>query len=432
MLKNKRKNVALPICYRIGICLFGAFAILLLLIPYAEAAPPSGGVSPTPLPAVTSTVVNLSVTKEALSPSDSTSIVDMPTALPAPATAATPNNAVISSPLDVDVTIISSDETSDAVAANQQDDEWRANAAAQGLSFCSRGRLSESDPNKAGIYQTIFANGVSGPSASYELREIRDSFLSDAITGEANPPSFIQHSSFMKGSAPIPQELLDMGEEAAAAFEEQAGSASDANGLLVTFGPPGVQAFGAWFGGLGSRSPLEGVGLDGDPRGGKLAYMRLFDADGRQIGPDRAIRPAQKEEQALCLDANGESTECGSIKTRWVGFVASQPIAQMLLVVGDDDDSDQLPACRVEADGGTEADFIAQCQAGDEHLSFVGPTICTDTILEVIAINDTNSSDDDVPLLTQATRDNPMQSLALTGAGLSLIGLFGFLWRKRR
>jgi len=431
--------------------LLGFFALLLLLIPYAEAAPPLGGVSPTPPPDVTATVLNLSVTKEALSPSDSTPLAEMPTALPAPLAdmptalpaalaAATPDNTVfnINSPLDLDIIMISSDETSDAVAANAQDDEWRAAAAAQGMAYCVRGTLSDSDPNSAGINDTLFGHNVTGLSISYSLREMNDEFMGSLITGEEDAQGIIENKAFMKEAAPIPQELLDLGEESI--FEEQVGSTNDANGLLFTFNSPGVKAFGAWFGGLASRAPLEGAGLDGDPRGGKLAYMRLFDAEGRKIGPDRPIRPAQKEGESLCLGANGERIECGSANTRWIGFVASQPIAQMLLVVGDHDDSDEQMACRVEADGGSEADFIAQCQAGEEHLSFVGPTICSEAILEEVAIDpiDLKSSHsvqksmNSDPILLQLTRDRPMQSLALTGAGISLIGLLGFWWRKRR
>lgn len=426
--------------------LLASFALLLLLIPYVEAAQPLGGVSSTPLPDITATVLNLSVTKDALSPSASTPLAEMPTALPAPLAdmptafpaslaAATPDYALLSSPLDPDIIMMSSDETSDAVAANAQDDEWRAAATAQGMTYCLRGTLSDSDPNRAGINDTLFGHNVTERSISYSLREINDGLMGRVITGEEDAQGMILNNAFMKETAPIPQELLDLAETSI--FEEQVGSTSEANGLLFTFSQPGVKAFGAWFGGLASRAPLEGAGLDGDPRGGKLAYMRLFDAEGRKIGPDRPIRPAQKEGESLCLHANGEPIDCAAANTRWIGFIASQPIAQMLLVVGDDDDSDEQLACRVEADGGSEADFIALCQAGDEHLSFVGPTICSETILEEATIDPidpipTKSSQSD-PTQPQLTRDNPLQSLALAGVGISLMALLllGFLWRKR-
>ncbi len=420
-------------------CLLCSFALLLLLIPYVEAAPPLGGVSPTP--DVTVTVLNLSVTKEALSPADSSPLAEMPTAVPAALVAATPDNSALNSPLDLDIIMISSDETSDAVAANAQDDEWRAAAAAQGIAYCVRGTLSDSDPNSAGINDTFFGDNMTGRSISYSLREINDGLMGSLITGEEDAQGLIVNKAFMKETAPIPQELLDLAE--AYIFEEQVGSTSHANGLLFTFSEPGVKAFGAWFGGLASRAPLAGTGLDGDPRGGKLAYMRLFDAEGRKIGPDRAIRPAQKEGESLCLDANREPIDCAAANTRWIGFIASQPIAQMLLVVGDHDDSDEQMACRVQADGGSEAGFMAQCQAGDEHLSFVGPTICSEAILESTTTNlnpiptsnhsepDPNSSHSN-PTLLQLIRDRPVPSLALTGAGISLIALLGFLWRKRR
>lgn len=434
--------------------LLGSFALLLLLIPYVEAAPPLGGVTPTPPLDITATQLNLSVTKEALSPGDDAPLADMPTALPAPLAdmptavpasllAATPDNSLLSLRLDLDLIIMSSDETSDGVAANRQDDEWRAAAAAQGMAYCVRGTLSDSDPNSAGINDTLFGDKVTGFSISYSLREINDGLMGRLITGEEDAQGIIVNNAFMKEVAPIPQELLDLGQESAAAFEEQVGSTSEANGLLFSFSEPGVKAFGAWFGGLGSRAPLEGTGLDGDPRGGKLAYMRLFDAEGRKIGPDRPIRPAQKEGESLCLDANRQPIDCAAANTRWIGFLASQPIAQMLLVVGDHDDSNEQLACRVEADGGSQAGFIAQCQAGDEHLSFVGPTICSEGILEEATSDPSEpiepieaiptKSSKSAPTLLELIRDRPLQSLALTGVGVSLIGLLllGFLWRKR-
>lgn len=110
------------------------------------------------------------------------------------------------------------------------------------------------------------------------------------------------------------------------------------NGLLFTFSTP-VQAFGAFFGDLETSDR------------GTTAFLRLFDREGNRV-TDWPLRSTLglaggiAAENALCdqrsapnaqVAAQGLAPGCGNGSTRWVGFVSATPIAQALVVVGDND-----------------------------------------------------------------------------------------------
>lgn len=110
------------------------------------------------------------------------------------------------------------------------------------------------------------------------------------------------------------------------------------NAIRINFGTP-VQAFGAYLGDL--ETSLRGT----------TAFLRLFDANG--IFLDDVAIPSTigasggvAAENAQCdfssvpdadVASQGLVPGCGNGSTRWVGFVSTTPIGQILLVVGDND-----------------------------------------------------------------------------------------------
>ena len=129
------------------------------------------------------------------------------------------------------------------------------------------------------------------------------------------------------------------------------------NAVRFTFSSP-VRAFGAFFGDLETSTR------------GTLAFMRLLDAGGNliadvPISSTIGITGGVAAENALCnrtnvpgvdVTAQGLLPGCGNGSTRWIGFVSTTPVAQALVVVGD---NDALP-------GG---------KGLTEKLSFMGPTV---------------------------------------------------------
>ena len=129
------------------------------------------------------------------------------------------------------------------------------------------------------------------------------------------------------------------------------------NGILFTFSTP-VQAFGAFFGDV--ETSLRGT----------TAFIRLLDSAGNLVA-DRPLTSTLGltggivAENAACdqrttldaqVTAQGLAPGCGNGSTRWIGFISATPVAQALVVVGD---NDVLPGGR----GLTE------------KLSVMGPTV---------------------------------------------------------
>lgn len=129
------------------------------------------------------------------------------------------------------------------------------------------------------------------------------------------------------------------------------------NGILFSFEPP-VQAFGAFFGDV--ETSLRGT----------TAFIRLLDNAGnliadRPLASTLGLTGGVAAENAVCdqrsapaaqVTAQGLAPGCGNGSTRWLGFVSATPVAQALVVVGD---NDPLPGGR----GLTE------------KLSVMGPTV---------------------------------------------------------
>ncbi|MFN8493415.1 MAG: SdrD B-like domain-containing protein [Caldilineaceae bacterium] len=140
-------------------------------------------------------------------------------------------------------------------------------------------------------------------------------------------------------------------------YFNQLSSLHGLNGVLFTFSTP-VQAFGAFLGDL--ETSVRGT----------LAFMRLLDSSGQliadvPISSTLSITGGVAAENAQCSLTNVPGAEvtaqglwpgCGNGSTRWIGFVTTTPVAQALIVVGD---NDPLPGGR----GLTE------------RLSFMGPAV---------------------------------------------------------
>ena len=129
------------------------------------------------------------------------------------------------------------------------------------------------------------------------------------------------------------------------------------NGILFSFHTP-IQAFGAFFGDV--ETSLRGT----------TAFVRLLDNAGQLIA-DRPLTSTLgltggiAAENAICdqhttpdaqVAAQGLAPGCGNGSTRWLGFVSATPVAQALVVVGD---NDPLPGGR----------------GLSEKLSVMGPTV---------------------------------------------------------
>lgn len=140
-------------------------------------------------------------------------------------------------------------------------------------------------------------------------------------------------------------------------YFNQLNNARGLNGILFTFSTP-VQAFGAFFGDV--ETSLRGTS----------AFLRLLDDSGNlvadlPISSTLGLTGGIAAENAVCdqrsapdaqVAAQGLAPGCGNGSTRWIGFVSATPVAQALVVVGD---NDPLPGGR----GLTE------------KLSVMGPTV---------------------------------------------------------
>ncbi len=159
-----------------------------------------------------------------------------------------------------------------------------------------------------------------------------------------------------------------------------------------TFSGAGALAFGAWFGGLETRT-------DGD---GVPALMRLY-GTGDALLSETVIGPASSVPQDSC---GGPTNGCGKTSTRWVGFTADSTTAvtRMVVIVGDDEETGD---------------------ALQEGMSFIGPSILSGAVGIAIATSFTPlpvgpSEVGDIihyNFTVSNTGDFPQSSVAITNAG---------------
>ena len=183
------------------------------------------------------------------------------------------------------------------------------------------------------------------------------------------------------------------------------------NGVHFAFSTP-VQAFGAFFGDLETSAQ------------GTLAFMRLLDANGNLIAdvPISSTIGSQggvAAERTQCnltnvpnadVTAQGLQPGCGNGSTRWIGFVATTPVAQVVVVVGD---NDPLPGGR----GLTE------------KLSFMGPAVVR--VLPPAEVSLTKQAPNVVtagtPFYYTLVAANPSQTLA-TGVVVTDVAPLGVIF----
>ncbi len=164
-------------------------------------------------------------------------------------------------------------------------------------------------------------------------------------------------SDTLQDCAPRPASLYDPAAQPAywnaVTFEN-----ADIDGVLFEFNMD-VNAFGAWFGDLETRT---------DGRG-KTAWVSLYDAAGALIGSPEAVTPeALNDNQKLCGGPDQEDDPaigCGNQSTRWIGFSGNQAVRSMLVTVGDDDSCEEKDV----------TNSAQNCNGRTEFLSFIGPTV---------------------------------------------------------
>ncbi|HUN21676.1 MAG TPA: lamin tail domain-containing protein [Anaerolineales bacterium] len=228
------------------------------------------------------------------------------------------------------------------------------------------------------------------------------------------------------------------------------GLASSPNAVLFDFSLNPTRSFGAYFADLETRdpqtltyelceahadhtaadcsaSPITGVaggtftGMNiGDPIGGKLAQVILFDTacnlistssvpaflddneDGVNETPLSATDPDNYRNDSCGGESGASNVGCGNRTTRFIGFANSNPVAYMLVVIGDDDiqgaDGDGVYATEgsgqiTNCNGATSPGLFGEaCQAGNESMSFFSPTILTDnTAATAVALSNSAS-----------------------------------------
>ena len=257
----------------------------------------------------------------------------MPLQMPAP-TFPAPGCADIG-PVKVFCSVEVGDATKEGrLLVDTLDDPWRS--AAAGATFVV-GRIRDTE------LPTVVA-GMFSPVVTVSLQNVTSVDLTNP-TGRGTAHEKQGYAAFaglntMQEGAPKPVCLAAIGEPA---WNEDVGREDSRNAVLFTFDPP-ISAFGAWFGDLETRSDNQGT----------PAILRLFDSSLKRIGEDLNI-PSSTSNQEACMQ---RVPGCGNQTTRWIGFVApdSQPVSEMLVVVGDDD--------RLDKNDGKL-----------EHLGFIGPTL---------------------------------------------------------
>ena len=227
---------------------------------------------------------------------------------------------------------------------DQLDDTWRTAAGGSTTGTVEPWFGNNSAPGSATNF--TYREPNSNTAIATTVESVQVSFITPATCngGNAAASGFaLAFSDSLQDSSPRPTSLYNSADQPG--FWNHTGGSNDSkrNAVRFTFAQP-VKSFGAWFGDLETRTQ----------GGGAPAYLRLLDASGNRIGQDIAITPQtldngtsstpnpQPLNQANCSTSAASQLGCGNKTSRWVGFVdnnASPRIKQVLVIVGDDDDT---------------------------------------------------------------------------------------------
>ena len=239
-----------------------------------------------------------------------------------------------------------------------QRDAWIATATGEIVSGVA---LGSSLPGPAGtpVNTPLLFAQPDGFSVSATPVDLLTSYGFNSGSNNPGTPSFANVQINGSPSGCTMQDNAPKASSSAAGdfYFNQLNNLSGLNAVRFTFSTP-VQAFGAFFGDLETSYR------------GTTAFMRLLDANGAliadlPINSTLGLAGGVVAENAQCSQTNVPGVDvaaqgllpgCGNAATRWVGFVSSLPVAQALVVVGD---NDPLPGGRGRS----------------ERLSFMGPTV---------------------------------------------------------
>lgn len=209
-----------------------------------------------------------------------------------------------------------------------------------------------------------FTAGDQKISASITLRDLKledistPNSLGTLATTQGNLST--STTSIMQDFAPKPLSLASQ-----PYWTENSGSnsANSRNAILFEFfdennQPIAINAFGAWFGDLETRSDV------------LPAFMRFYDENGQVLSENILIPEDQDTDQSQCGSGVSSGKGCGNHTTRWIGFSRSEntEVQKMLIVVGEDD---------LGSDGSRE------------HLSFIGASLGVNATCPVPTVSST-------------------------------------------
>ncbi len=227
---------------------------------------------------------------------------------------------------------------------DQLDDTWRTAAGGSTTGTVEPWFGVNSAPGSATNFTYKEPNSNTAIATTVESVQVPFTTATTCNGGNAAGSGFaLAFGNSLQDSSPRPASLYNTADEPG--FWNHTGGSSDSkrNAVRFTFAQP-VKSFGAWFGDLETRTQS----------GGAPAYLRLLDASGNRIGQDIAITPQtldngttatpnpQPLDQTNCSTGATPQLGCGNQTSRWVGFVdtnASARIKQVLVIVGDDDDT---------------------------------------------------------------------------------------------
>ncbi len=227
---------------------------------------------------------------------------------------------------------------------DQLDDTWRTAAGGSATGTVEPWFGVNSAPGSATSFTYKEPNNNTAIATTVESVQVPFTTAATCNGGNAAGSGFaLAFGNSLQDSSPRPASLYNTADEPG--FWNHTGGSSDSkrNAVRFTFAQP-VKSFGAWFGDLETRTQS----------GGAPAYLRLLDASGNRIGQDIAIAPQtldngttatpnpQPLNQSNCSTGATSQLGCGNQTSRWVGFVdtnASARIKQVLVIVGDDDDT---------------------------------------------------------------------------------------------